>query len=293
MRTVNPDDLDELAKLLDGRGGLQDKLDEAFTRASRLGVTAKVSALRPLRSWACDTAPDLRRRATVARLEEGHPEAGPLWAGFRSKELSRVQVAQMNPEDLALACAVATSSDPASSKFKRESNESLDDWLLRLRAHAISRVSGLDNYEPLVRPCSESRLRMAQPQQGRHPCDESGRRTYPCLRQQRGRAWSLEEAESSSWPVVAQIERAVHQRLGQPTHPSPPCEVAFRPRYMASFPDRCAFPEVFGLSGRHTHSRHGDRAGQDAGPRIRRHAYCGARQGRLRQHTGQFRHRKR
>lgn len=151
MRTVNPDDLDELAKLLDGRGGLQDKLDEAFTRASRLGVTAKVSALRPLRSWACDTAPDLRRRATVARLEEGHPEAGLLWAGFRSKELSRVQVAQMNPEDLALACAVATSSDPASSKFKRESNESLDDWLPRLRAHAISRVSGLDNYEPLVR----------------------------------------------------------------------------------------------------------------------------------------------
>ena len=36
-RMANPEDMEHLAKLFDGRGDLRDKLDEAFTRASRLG----------------------------------------------------------------------------------------------------------------------------------------------------------------------------------------------------------------------------------------------------------------
>lgn len=97
VRTVNPQDLEQLAKLLDGRGGLQDKLDEAFTRASSLGVTSKLTTLRPLRSWATDTAPDLRKRATFARLEDGDPEAGLRWAGFTDKELARLRKGKDSP----------------------------------------------------------------------------------------------------------------------------------------------------------------------------------------------------
>ena len=87
MRNVNPDDLDQLAKLLDGRGGVQDKVDEAFTRASRLGVTSKLTTLKPLSGWVKDTAPDLRKRAVYARLESGDPQAGLMWAGFSAKEI--------------------------------------------------------------------------------------------------------------------------------------------------------------------------------------------------------------
>lgn len=37
LRVANPEDLEHLAKLLEGRGGVEDRLDEAFTRAARLG----------------------------------------------------------------------------------------------------------------------------------------------------------------------------------------------------------------------------------------------------------------
>ncbi|GGR73354.1 hypothetical protein GCM10010252_09870 [Streptomyces aureoverticillatus] len=70
MRNVNPDDLDQLAKLLDGKGGLSDKLDEAFTRASTLGVTDKLAAIKPMRTWVTKTPPDLRKRATLVRGEQ-------------------------------------------------------------------------------------------------------------------------------------------------------------------------------------------------------------------------------
>ncbi|MGZ3117091.1 PE-PGRS family protein [Streptomyces sp. H62] len=70
MRTVNPDDLDHLAKLLDGRGGLADKLDEAFRRASSLGVSDKLAPIRPMRAWVVETPTDLRRRAQLVRADE-------------------------------------------------------------------------------------------------------------------------------------------------------------------------------------------------------------------------------
>ncbi|WP_097274430.1 PE-PGRS family protein [Streptomyces sp. TLI_55] len=150
MRNVNPDDLDQLAKLLDGRGGLQDKVDEAFTRASRLGVSSKVASLKPLRSWVSDTAPDLRKRATFARLESGDPNAGLLWAGFSAKDIEKYKGEGLGPDALLLANSVAASDDPNAYKFKRQPDESLADWIERLEAHAISEIPGLQPHEETI-----------------------------------------------------------------------------------------------------------------------------------------------
>ncbi|NEB71587.1 PE-PGRS family protein, partial [Streptomyces fulvissimus] len=81
FRMANPEDLEHLAKLLDGRGGLEERLDEAFTRASQLGVSGHLTALKPMRPWARDQARDLRMRALRLRLENGDPTAGLLMAG--------------------------------------------------------------------------------------------------------------------------------------------------------------------------------------------------------------------
>ncbi|MFG2964539.1 PE-PGRS family protein [Streptomyces sp. NPDC048288] len=147
MRTVNPDDLEQLAKLLDGRGGVQDKLDEAFTRASRLGVSSKVTSLKPLRSWVTEAGPDLRKRATIARLESGDPEAGVLWAGFSTKDLDRYLKDHagegLSPDEILLANSVAASDDPDADVFKRKSNESLNDWISRIKTHALEQIPGL------------------------------------------------------------------------------------------------------------------------------------------------------
>jgi hypothetical protein len=150
MRTVNPDDLEQLAKLLDGRGGLQDKLDESFTRASRLGVSSKLTSLKPLRSWVSDTAPDLRKRATFARLESGDPNAGLLWAGFSAKDLEKYKSEGVGPDVLLLANSVAASNDPNADQFKRQPDESLSDWIERLEAHAIAKIPGLQPHEETI-----------------------------------------------------------------------------------------------------------------------------------------------
>lgn len=149
MRNVNPDDLDQLAKLLDGRGGMQDKLDEAFTRASQLGVTSKLTSLKPLRSWVTDAAPDLRKRAVFARLESGDPQAGLLWAGFSAKDMEKYKT-ELGPDALLLANSVAASDDPNAYKFKRQPDESLADWVERLQAHAISQIPGLQPHEETI-----------------------------------------------------------------------------------------------------------------------------------------------
>ncbi|MFE9406735.1 PE-PGRS family protein [Streptomyces sp. NPDC006530] len=83
MRNVNPDDLDQLAKLFDGKGGVGDKLTEAFSRASTLSVTDKLATLKPMRTWVTETPPDMRKRATAAReeqlLERGDRETYSDW----------------------------------------------------------------------------------------------------------------------------------------------------------------------------------------------------------------------
>jgi len=148
MRNVNPDDLDQLAKLLDGRGGMQDKLDEAFTRASRLGVTSKLSSLNPMRSWVKDTAPELRKKAIYARLESGDPEAGLRWAGFSAKDIEKYK--GLSPDEMLLANSVAASDDPNANAFQRRPDESLSDYLDRLKAHAIAQLPGLKPHEETI-----------------------------------------------------------------------------------------------------------------------------------------------
>lgn len=144
---ANPDDLEQLAKLLDGKGGVQDKLDEAFTRASQLGVSSHLTSLKPLRSWTHDTGPDLRKRASIARLESGDPEAGMRWAGFSSKDLEKYLKEHggtgLSPDEILLANSVADSTSPEASAFKRESNESLSHWIGRIKAHALEQIPGL------------------------------------------------------------------------------------------------------------------------------------------------------
>lgn len=150
MRTVNPQDLEQLAKLLDGRGGLQERLDEAFTRASNLGVSGQLATLRPLRSWVSDTAPDLRNRAIAARLEDGDPEAGLRWAGFSDRELKAYGGAALRAETIVLTNSVAASGDPGAEAFRRRDRESIDDWLNRLAGHALADLTGLEAHEATV-----------------------------------------------------------------------------------------------------------------------------------------------
>ncbi len=149
-RAADPEHLEQLAKLLDGRGGVQDKVDEAFTRASRLGVTSKVSSLTPLRSWIKDTGPDLRKRAVFARLEDGDPEAGLRWAGFSPEDLKKYDGELLTPDSLLLANSLAASEDPHAYEFKRQPDESLNDWIQRMEAHALTRIPGLQPHEQTV-----------------------------------------------------------------------------------------------------------------------------------------------
>ncbi|GGL73498.1 hypothetical protein GCM10010129_16390 [Streptomyces fumigatiscleroticus] len=156
MRIANPDDMEQLAKLLDGRGGVRDRLDEAFNRASRLGVTTRLSSLKPLRSWVTDTAPDLRKRAAIARLESGDPEAGLRWAGFSTKDIEKFleqykdKDKELSPDDILLANSVAASNDPKADAFKRKSNESLNDWISRIKAHALEQIPGLEPHAATI-----------------------------------------------------------------------------------------------------------------------------------------------
>ncbi|MPY30737.1 PE-PGRS family protein [Streptomyces adustus] len=150
MRNVNPEDLDHLAKLLDGRGGVRDRLDEAFTRAARLGVTADLTSLKPLRTWLPDTASDLRRRAAIARLEDGDLAAGLKWAGFDTEDIARAAFYLKAPGVLLLANALATDDAPGTDAFRRRSGESLDDWVDRMRAHGIAGIPALKPYEPEI-----------------------------------------------------------------------------------------------------------------------------------------------
>jgi hypothetical protein len=145
---ANPDGLEHLAKLFDGRGNLRDRLDEAFTRASRLGVTDKLSSLKPLRNWADDTAIDLRRRAAILRAENGDPKAAALYAGFKPEELKG---GNLSPEAMLIAnAAVANSGKFDTSWLKRKPGETYQDWLQRIPGDAVSKVSGNENLGEVV-----------------------------------------------------------------------------------------------------------------------------------------------
>ncbi|MER7865896.1 hypothetical protein ABTZ90_02300 [Streptomyces cellulosae] len=138
-RMVNPQDLEQLAKLLDGRGGTGNKLDEAFSRASALGVSGKLAAIRPMRSWISDTAPELRRKAAYARLENGDPLAGLLLAGFTPEQLKNKDL----PPDILLVANAAASDDQVDDGWlKKKDGETLDDWLVRIQGDAVTQLTG-------------------------------------------------------------------------------------------------------------------------------------------------------
>lgn len=138
-RVVNPQDLEQLAKLLDGRGGVGDKLDEAFTRASALGVSGKLTALRPMHSWLSETAPELRRKAAYARLEDGDPLAGLLLAGFTPEQLKNKD---LPPDILLVANATASDGEVDDGWLKKKDGETLDDWLVRVQGDAVTQLTG-------------------------------------------------------------------------------------------------------------------------------------------------------
>ncbi|MFF8399447.1 hypothetical protein [Streptomyces sp. NPDC016172] len=138
-RVVNPQDLEQLAKLLDGRGGVGDKLDEAFTRASALGVSGKLTAIRPMHSWLSETAPELRRKAAYARLEDGDPLAGLLLAGFTPEQLKNKD---LPPDVLLVANATASDGEVDDGWLKKKDGETLDDWLVRVQGDAVTQLTG-------------------------------------------------------------------------------------------------------------------------------------------------------
>jgi hypothetical protein len=147
-RMANPDDLEHLAKLFDGRGNLRDRLDEAFTRASNLGVRDKLSPLKPMMGWTDDTAVDLRRRAAILRAENGDPKAAALYAGFKPEELKG---ASLPPEAMLIANASVANGDKFDSAWlKRKPGETYQDWLQRIPGDAVAKVSGDENLGEVV-----------------------------------------------------------------------------------------------------------------------------------------------
>ncbi|QIB45499.1 PE-PGRS family protein [Streptomyces aureoverticillatus] len=150
MRNVNPGDLEQLSKLIDGRGGVGDKLKEAFTRASNLGVTSKLSTVRSLDAWATEQGSDLRRRAALVRLENGDPEAGLRWAGFTTEDLKKYEGRDLTPDDLLLANSVAASDEPGAKGFARQDGEAIVDWIDRVKAHALAKIPGLQSHEQTI-----------------------------------------------------------------------------------------------------------------------------------------------
>ncbi|TQL20938.1 hypothetical protein FBY37_2905 [Streptomyces sp. SLBN-134] len=150
VRNVNPEDLEQLSKLIDGRGGVGDKLKGAFARASSLGVTSKLATLKPLATWTMETGPDLRKRAAIARLEDGDPEAGLRWAGFTTEDLRKYKGEGLTPEVLLLANSVAASDDPSNKGLARQDGEAMTDWIDRLKAHALAKIPGLQPHEETI-----------------------------------------------------------------------------------------------------------------------------------------------
>jgi hypothetical protein len=147
-RMANPEDMEHLAKLFDGRGNLKDKLDEAFTRATRLGVSDKLGALKPMRGWTDDTAVDLRRRAAILRADKGDPKAAALYAGFTAEELKG---ANLPPDAMLIANASVANGDQFDPKWlERQKGETLSDWIERIKGDAVAKVTGDKNLGEVV-----------------------------------------------------------------------------------------------------------------------------------------------
>jgi hypothetical protein len=73
--------------------------------------------------------------------------AGLRWAGFDAKDILRAGVYLKTPGVLLIANAIAADGGPGADAFRRKSGESLDDWVDRMRAHAIAQIPALKPYE--------------------------------------------------------------------------------------------------------------------------------------------------
>jgi hypothetical protein len=152
IRSVNPDDLEELARLLDGGsggGGLEGALSDIFTRATGLNASDEVSALRPIQTWASETAPDLRRRAGYARLDEGDPTAGLLLAGFTPEELANYGE-EVSLDDLITLNALAANGNAEDDVFTRQHREEIDEYLARIAAHYAEQLPFLEGHAETI-----------------------------------------------------------------------------------------------------------------------------------------------
>ncbi|QKV69239.1 PE-PGRS family protein [Streptomyces harbinensis] len=147
MRQVNPDDLEQLARLLDGDDSLDSKLSGVLTRASTLGVSGELQRIDGLQSWVSETGPDLRRRAGLARLDEGDPTAGLRIAGFTDEEIAAFD-GPVPVDALLMANSMAAEGDGEDgSVFERQHREKIDDYLMRIMAHGAAQLPGMEPHE--------------------------------------------------------------------------------------------------------------------------------------------------
>ncbi|GGO06938.1 hypothetical protein GCM10010116_13830 [Microbispora rosea subsp. aerata] len=147
-RSFRPEELERLAGLMDD---LNRSADEVFKRAWPLQASQIVAPLREIPGWGSETAKDLRQRAAIGRLETGDPFAGLVWAGFPPLEI----LANGNKIDPATLISVNSVADWANktgnTDFHRKPGESLDDYLKRLEAAAISKaIPALQPHEETV-----------------------------------------------------------------------------------------------------------------------------------------------
>ncbi|GGO04077.1 PE-PGRS family protein [Microbispora bryophytorum] len=147
-RSFRPEELERLAGLMDD---LNRSADEVFKRAWPLQASQFVTPLGEMPGWGSDTAKELRRRAAIGRLQTGDPFAGLAWAGFPPLEI----VANGNKIDPATLISVNSVADWANktgnSDFQRKPEESLDDYLTRLKAAAVAHaIPALEPHEATV-----------------------------------------------------------------------------------------------------------------------------------------------
>jgi hypothetical protein len=136
-RGFKPDQVERLAGLM---ADLNTSTDEMFKRASSLQASQFLNSLREMPQWGSDTAKDLKRRAALGRLSTGDPFSGLAWAGFDPLEIA-AGGDKLDPTTLVFINTVADWANKTGNvKFEREPGESLDDYLKRLEAAAITKV---------------------------------------------------------------------------------------------------------------------------------------------------------
>jgi len=148
FRGFHPDQLERLADLMEN---LFTSADEAFARAVSLQVSNLLTPIREMPGWATDTGRELRRRAAIGRLQTGDPFAGLAWAGFSPLEIA-ANGNKIDPASLVYVNSVADwATKSGNTDYTRRPGESLDDYLKRLQAAALSKaIPALKPHEATV-----------------------------------------------------------------------------------------------------------------------------------------------